>query len=429
MKNSNSQPSRAQRIIALVLTLMFVPAIFAGGIYGMIHGWSDIAESIRFYKAKTYLTDPDDVSFFPMTSARISSLQTALGDSIPLKENLGYINAEFQNALGKDLIMAGSEQLLQLDDGQIYALSTRETLAAEAQEVVAFYEQVKDRVPFLFAYIHPQFYEGSMTLPEGYEALDTGDALADEVLSIVREAGIEALDSREFFSESGYTDADLQLKTDMHWTTLAGILTAQIYAEEIERMTGVELDVSKIQLDQFETEKHEKLFLGEYGQQIGARLSGLDDITLYWPKYETQFVRHTVKRDHTEQDASGSFQEAIIKWDALDSEPDGSNIRGYTAYGLIERLEEITNLGECADMTVLMFRDSYTAPVGSFLSLLVKNVVMVDMRTSEMTAQEYVDQYDPDIVIFTHSRQMYEDHGYDLGTGYREFAAALKQGA
>ena len=364
-----------------------------------------------------------------MTSARIASLQTALGDSIPLKDELGYVNAEFQHALGKELIMAGSEQLLNLEDGQIYALSTRESLAAEALEVVGFYEQIKDRVPFLFAYVNPQFYDGSMTLPEGYGPLDTGDELADEVLGIVRGAGIHALDSREFFAGSGYTDDELQLKTDMHWTTLAGILTAQIYAGEINRMLGVNLDVSKLQLDQFETEVHENLFLGEYGQQVGAHLSGLDDITLYWPKYETRMTRYTVNRDHTEESASGTFREAIIKWDALECEPDGTNIRGYTAYGLIERLEELTNLGDCEDITILMFKDSYSAPVGSFLSLVAKKVVMVDMRTSEMTALDYVDRYDPDVVIFTHSRQMYEDHGYDLGTGYSDILKELKQSA
>ena len=31
---------------------------------------------------------------------------------------------------------------------------------------------------------------------------------------------------------------------------------------------------------------------------------------------------------------------------------------------------------------------------------------------------ELVEQYDPDMVIVSYSRQMFEDHRYDLGSGY-----------
>ena len=65
-------------------------------------------------------------------------------------------------------------------------------------------------------------------------------------------------------------------------------------------------------------------------------------------------------------------------------------------------------------MTILIFRDSYTAPIGSFLSLLAKNVIMVDMRGVEKSAMELVDEYDPDMIVFSYSRQMLEDHHYSL---------------
>ena len=62
-----------------------------------------------------------------------------------------------------------------------------------------------------------------------------------------------------------------------------------------------------------------------------------------------------------------------------------------------------------------MFKDSYSAPIGSFLSLLARRVVMVDMRTTDLSAMDYVNEVNPDIIIFSFSRQMYEDHHYDLG--------------
>lgn len=431
LKNKEPQKkngaSRIQRIVAAILTALFIPMIFAFGAYGLVSNPSELVDSLRFSHAKSYLSDIEDgAKFFPMLKARIQSLQSALGDTIPLRDELGYLNASFQYALGKDMISMGGEQLLSLPGGQIYQMTTRTTFEAEAREVVGLYEQLDGRVPFLFAYINPQFYNGSITLPAGYDVIDTSDELADQVLEIVRSAGIDALDSREFFEGLDYSDNELILRTDMHWTTLAALLATPIYADEINRLTGAHLDTDKIALDQFETEVYPDLFLGEYGQQVGQCNSGLDDITFYLPKYPTEFTRYSVERDGTEEHASGDFREAVVKWDALDREPDGTNIRGYVGYGLVERIEEIENLSDdCEDLTILIFRDSYTAPVGSFLSLMAKKVVMVDMRTMDMTAMEVVDQYDPDIVIVSLSRPMFEDHRYDLGTGYEQYAAEV----
>ena len=407
--------TKTQRVIAIVLTAVFVPMIVIGGVYGAISNSWEIGKSIRFSYAKNYLTNRENPGFFEMTQARIQSLETELGEGIPLKTELGYFNASFQYALGKETVLAGSNQIVSLDHGQLYALTTTESLQEQADEVVAFYERVKDRAPFLFAYVHPQFYEGGDPLPEEYQAIDTGDMLADQVLNTLREAGAETIDSREFFVDyPEYTVNDLQLKTDMHWTTLAALLAAQTYVKEINQLTGANLDASKLNVDQFETETYANLFLGEYGQQVGEMNSGLDDITLYWPKTDSVFTRNTVNHTGTEESAHGGFRDAIIHWDAFDTQSDGTNISGYVAYGLIERYEELINEGDCEDMTILMFKDSYSAPIGAFLSMLVKRVVMVDPRTVEQSVDSYVDQVNPDIIIFSFSRQMYEDHHYSL---------------
>ena len=408
--------TKTQRVIAIALTAIFIPMIAVGGVYGAISNRTEIGKSIRYSYAQNYLTNPDDPGFFEMTRARIQSLETALGDGIPLKEELGYFNASFQYGLGKEMVLQGSEQIVSLPHDQLYALTTTEALAQQADEVVRFYHAVKERAPFLFAYVHPQFYRGGDELPADYQAIDTGDFLADQVLDTMRSEGVDSLDSRDFFVDyPEYTVNDLQYKTDMHWTTLAALLAAQSYVREINRLTGANLDASKLDVQNFDTEVHKNLFLGEYGQQVGEMNSGLDDITIFSPKEDSTFTRITINRDGTEESAHGGFRDAVIHWDAFDTEPDGTNISGYIAYGLIERYEELINEGDCEDLTILMFKDSYSAPIGSFLSLLARRVVMVDMRTTDLSAMDYVNEVNPDIIIFSFSRQMYEDHHYDLG--------------
>ena len=86
MKESQPKATKIQRIVAAVLTCLFIPMIFAFGIYGVLSEPEKILKSVRYSYANKFLADPDDTSFFPMTSARIPSLQNQLGEHIPFKE-------------------------------------------------------------------------------------------------------------------------------------------------------------------------------------------------------------------------------------------------------------------------------------------------------------------------------------------------------
>ena len=414
-KNSQPQASRVQRIVACVLTVVFLAASVSFGLYGILSNPSGVLNSVRFHKAKAYLADPEDTSFFPMTQARIASLEYRLGKNLPLHDELSILNASFQYAIGRDMVVEGSENMVRLENGQLYYITTRESLAAEAQDVVDLYNYVDGKIPFLYSFVNPGFFNGGLQLPDGYDDVDTSAELADEILSVIGSAGIDTLDSRTFFEGTGLTNEELMLKTDKHWTTLAAILATQIYAEEINRLTGANLDVSRIALDQFDTEVYEDLFFGDFGRMVGLHNSQLEDITIYTPKYETSMTRHSEHRTGDIEDESGSFAEAVVRMEKLEMDGDGYNTGAYTAYGLIEAYDEIINHGDCEDLTILVLRDSYSAPICSFLSLMTERVVSADLRYCEKSAVELIDEIQPDIVIVSYSRLMFEDHTYNFG--------------
>ena len=407
---------RVQRAVAGVLTVLFLATVCGFGAYGVLKDPKGVINSVRFHKAKTYLANEEDTSFFPMTQARIASLENRLGKNLPMKDELSVVNASFQYALGKDMVVEGAEQMIRLDNGQLYYITTRESLAEEAQDIVDLYNYIDGEIPFLFSFVHPGFFNGGTQLPEGYAEVDTSDELADEVLSIIRGAGIEALDSRTFFEGTGLTNDELMLKTDKHWTTLAALLATQIYAEEINRVAGTELDVSKLQLDQFNTEVHEDLFFGDFGRLIGIENSAPEDIIIYTPKYETNFHRHSEHRTGDIEDECGDYYNSIIRDHTLERPAEGLNETAYTAYGLIEAFEMVENLsGDCDDATILVLRDSYSEPICSFLSLVAENVISADLRYCEKTAVELIEEYRPDAIVVSYSRLMFEDHTYKLG--------------
>lgn len=415
-KNSQQPTTRLQKVIAGILAALFLITVTVFGVCGLLKDPSAVLNSVRFHKAKKFLADPEDVSFFPMTQARIASLQNQLGNTLPLEDEMSVINGSFQYAIGRDLAVQGAEQMLRLPNNQLYYITSRPTLAAEAQEIVDLYNHIDGEIPFLFSFIHPGFFNGGQQLPEGYAAVDTSDELAEEILSVIRSAGIETLDSRTFFEGTGLTSDDLILKTDKHWTYRAALLASRIYAEEINRIAGVNLDLSKLEPEQFEETTYEDLFFGDFGRLVGLHNSQLEDITVFLPKYETNLTRHSEHRHGAIEDETGPFAQSIFRERALQiTEGKPWSEGAYTAYGLIEAFEQNTNHGDCEDMTLLVLRDSFSEPICSFLSLVTKNVISADLRYSDLTAVELIEKYKPDMVIVSFSRFMFEDHTYRLG--------------
>lgn len=407
--------TRAQRIIAAILTVAFLATLAVFGIYGLVTRPRTLVNSLKYHRAKNYLADPDDTSFFSMMSARIASLQNALGKALPLEDELGVVNASFQFALGKSLTVQGSEQMIRLDNGQLYYLTQRKSLAPKAEEIVRLYQSLSGEIPFLFSYVHPGFFNGGTQLPAGYDAIDTSDELADEVLSIIRGAGIEALDSRTFFEGTGLTNDELELKTDKHWTSRAALLAAPIYAKKINALTGANLDVDRLQIDQFDAEFHPQMFLGDFGHQIGRINSVLDDITLFLPKYPTDITRHSEHRTGDIEDVTGPFDQSVLRRERMELDEGDVSTTAYTAYGLIEAFETLTNNGDCEDITILVLRDSYSEPICSFLSLAARHVISADLRYCDRSAVELIDEYQPDIVVVSFSRLLLDTNDYDLG--------------
>ena len=62
----------------------------------------------------------------------------------------------------------------------------------------------------------------------------------------------------------------------------------------------------------------------------------------------------------------------------------------------------------------MLLKDSYSAPIGSFLSLLAQDVAAVDLRRSELNLKEWIDQVQPDVVVCAYSMQMLRDDAYEF---------------
>lgn len=411
--NTPEKSNRLQYRIDLVLTALFLAVIFFFGIMTVATDSTGVYNAARsLNRLLGYMDDPEDYSSWDLLAARVRSVDDYIASNIYGSEELGYLNSSFQYAVGKRLINTGATQMLTLNSGHLFDLQNYVNMDAGVANIVAMKETVPSDTPFLFVYEHPTVYSDDQ-IPDGYDVLDYSDEIAAEITQKISAAGIRMLDSRDILPASGVPMEEYLMYTDQHWSTRASLIMAQRIAEEVGTLTGVDLHAEKLDIENFETQTFSKLFLGKYGQRIGTRNVDPDDITIYWPKEKTHIHRYTnYLGDIT--DIEGDFKDSVIRWKYL--EPDEGktyNLKAYFDYGLTENYDLYRN-PDGADCTILLLKDSYSASVGSFLSLLSDEIYAVDLRRSDRTLKEWIEESDPDIVICAYSMQMLRQDEYEF---------------
>lgn len=390
--------SKLQKAIDAVLAIFLLVTVF---VFGFKTVWPNRRDLLEAARSKTRLLNymPEDYTPLEHLTARIRSTEDKINEVLWKKTELGYFNSSIQYALGKDMITTGTSSMITLPTGDLYDLPPAQSTKEATDEVIAFANTLD--VPFLYMFAHATTYPGNLPTG-GYAMMDYGSVLSDQITSELRAGGLNVLDSRDFLA--GESTSQTILRTDQHWTAYAALRAAHAVAEELG------LDASKLEPDQFETETFPEKFLGKYGQKVGRGNVKADDIVLYYPKYETNLTRYT-KNNDTETELSGPFYDSMIQWEYLEGET--SEIEAYKAYGLTEDFEHFHN-EDGADITLLIYKDSFGSPVSHFLALVAKDVYLVDMRKTDKPASYFVEQYQPDQVLIAYSRQMICAHEYKL---------------
>lgn len=411
--NTPEKTSKLQFRIDLALTAIFLAVIFFFGIMTVATDWQGILHAARGKnRVAGYLEDPDDYSAWDYFCARISSVDDYLAQNVYLSSEMGYLNSSFQYGLGKRVVTTGGSQMIRLNSGHLFDLQNNVSMEAGVQNIVSMREIVPDDIPFLFVYEHPTIYSADQ-MPAGYDVLDYSEEIAADLIQRMSETDIPMLNSRDILSASGVPMEEYLMYTDQHWSTRASLIMAQSIAEEASALTGIDLHPETLNIENFETYTYEKLFLGKYGQRIGTLNIDPDDITIYWPKESTHISRYTnYLGDITE--IEGDFRESMIRWKYLDlDEGESYNIKAYFDYGLTENYDIFKNPA-AADCTILLLKDSYSASIGSFLSLVADEVYNVDLRRSDLSLEEWIRECDPDIVICAYSMQMLRQDEYEF---------------
>lgn len=190
----------------------------------------------------------------------------------------------------------------------------------------------------------------------------------DELLFWLNRLGVRTLNYAEYMPNADLPFEEVFFKTDHHWTVEAAYYATQILVDELNRLGGVGIgDISQMPVTKV---TYKNSMLGSMGRGAGINFAGIEDFTAYYINPNMRFRRETVHEDGREEVLEGDYVDTIMDHTVLNKEDPYKN-QIYSLYmNAIRPYDYVENLSNPDGIRMLMIRDSYFAPVMSFLAPL-----------------------------------------------------------
>ncbi len=231
---------------------------------------------------------------------------------------------------------------------------------------------------------------------------NTSNLNADNLLEALSEKGVDYLDLRPILSPDPETAAKHFFVTDHHWNTEGAFVAyGEILNMLADRYPNENIDTSLADKSNWNVEIFKNVFLGSHGKRVGINFAGIDDYTLYTPKFDTDMYVTSMQTLNTIM-RRGTFEETCVVRDQwLESDRDLFDNFIYSTYiGGDFPIVKHRNLAVENGLKIMIIKDSYTLPVQSFLSTAISEIDVVDSRhLTNISVAEYVELTRPDAVI------------------------------
>jgi hypothetical protein len=226
--------------------------------------------------------------------------------------------------------------------------------------------------------------------------------MADNMCLKLKENNVNLLDVRELMQTESMNYEDHFYKTDHHWTFETGFWAYGKVIDELNRSFHTQLNTKYCDVVNYDALHREKCFVGSQGKRVGKYYTDIDDITLYIPKFQTDYQYYLYDTaGKLVKERKGNFYNTLIN--TADFESDDVYVSKYDSF--LETINETRIINNKADndLKVLFIKDSFAKPVAGYLSLNVKETRLLDLRTYEGSTYDYIKEYQPNIVIILYN--------------------------
>ncbi len=277
------------------------------------------------------------------------------------------------------------------------------------EELVAFRNGIEnEKTKFVYIMSPDKCIPGYTTFAKGLP-YSYANEMADQFLMQAKQKKITTIDFRKKIKSSGIGYDKLFYKTDHHWKIETAFWAFQCLLGELQRMYQfpVENYTEVIDINNYNQITYKNSFIGSMGRKSGVYYSGVDDFTLIYPKFVTDYAYYA--RTRTDKiETFGTFDQALLcmlpfhtqssKYDAMQDK--------YSSYLYGNQgIAHIQNK-RVKGAKVLIVKDSFMLPVASFLSTVCSDVYLVDIRYYEKNVLEYVNSIkDLDYIFVSYNPQ------------------------
>lgn len=232
----------------------------------------------------------------------------------------------------------------------------------------------------------------------------------DRLVPMLEEQGLEVMDFRELIHEDGIDQYTMMYKTDHHWTTEAGFYAYGKIADWIGEKTGVGAEEEIRDIGNYSVTTYRNWHLGSRGQRTGSLFAGIDDFDLILPEFDTQL---------TNGEQTGTFEELFINYEPFE-ERDSTSRYTYEL-ALRQSCGNYVNLNAANDLKVLWIGDSFSEAVCPYINISYKEVQYLYCQQADRLTEEYLESYDPDVVIcLYYPENLFDEGGVAFGIPYVE---------
>ena len=269
-----------------------------------------------------------------------------------------------------------------------------EDVIARARKTAEFADALEaSDIPFLYVAAPQKIQRGAELLPKGLE--DNGNAYCDAYLAELKWLGVDYFDLRPLFESNGIYSSWF-FNTDHHWKPEAAFFAWQHLAKLMDDRHGFVTPSRFTDPANWNKTVLEDYFLGSQGKRVGSLYAGVDDFTIYTPKFETNL---TYASQSGGFERTGPFQhsvcfpERVEEWDWFGGNP-------YTYYsGVDYGLATMTNHKNPNGPKVVLLRESFSCALAPFLALSCSELTTIDLRSFSGDLTGTIRALDPDLVI------------------------------
>ena len=224
---------------------------------------------------------------------------------------------------------------------------------------------------------------------------DYNNINADKLLEKLDAENVKNVDMRELLMQKGGNWYSNFFKTDHHWKPETGVWAAGKIAEMLNLDFGYSLDTGIGDINNYNVDVHEKIFLGSLGKIATLTFADPEDISVIYPKQKTSF---TVTYN-TDSPKTGSFDDVIFNKTYLNND-DFYNYSAYSSY--LNGNKAVTSIKNnvCKNgVKILVIGGSYNKCVVPYLAQTVESIDLIDRRYFDGSIINYIENKKPDVVL------------------------------